>query len=45
MLFRHARLIRDLLRGFVREPWVAELDFSTLEQLPSDYITGQLAGE
>ncbi|MEM7585288.1 MAG: Rpn family recombination-promoting nuclease/putative transposase [Acidobacteriota bacterium] len=45
LLFSHARTIQDLLQGFVREPWVAELDFSTLRRLPSDYISGQLAGE
>ncbi len=45
LLFSHARTVRDLIRGFIREPWVAELDFSTLEKLPTDYISGQLAGE
>ena len=24
LLFSHARTIRDLLEGFIREPWVAE---------------------
>ncbi len=45
MLFSHARTVCDLLRGFIREPWVEELDFSTLEKLPSDYISGQLVGD
>ncbi|MEM7583344.1 MAG: Rpn family recombination-promoting nuclease/putative transposase [Acidobacteriota bacterium] len=45
LLFSHPRTIRDLLRGFIHEPWVAELDLDTLEKLPSDYISGQLAGE
>ncbi|MEM7582465.1 MAG: Rpn family recombination-promoting nuclease/putative transposase [Acidobacteriota bacterium] len=45
LLFSHPRTIRDLLRGFVHEPWVAELDLETLEKLPSDYVSGQLAGE
>ncbi|MEM7582057.1 MAG: Rpn family recombination-promoting nuclease/putative transposase [Acidobacteriota bacterium] len=44
LLFSHARTIRDLIHGFIDEPWVAELDFSTLEKLPSDFISGQLAG-
>ncbi|MEM7586568.1 MAG: Rpn family recombination-promoting nuclease/putative transposase, partial [Acidobacteriota bacterium] len=45
LLFSHARTVRDLVRGFIHEPWVAELDFSTLEKLPSDYLSGQLSGE
>ncbi|MEM7582203.1 MAG: Rpn family recombination-promoting nuclease/putative transposase [Acidobacteriota bacterium] len=45
LLFSHPRTIRDLLRGFIREPWVDELDLETLEKLPSDFISGQLAGE
>jgi hypothetical protein len=30
-LFSHPQMIQDLLQGFVAEPWVAQLDFSTLE--------------
>lgn len=32
LLFTHPEMVADLLRGFVREDWVAELDFSTLEK-------------
>ena len=32
LLFSHARMVEDLLRGFVREPWVDEVDFTTLER-------------
>ncbi len=32
-LFSHAEMVADLLRGFVREEWVNELDFSTLEKV------------
>jgi predicted transposase YdaD len=35
-------MVRDLLQGFVHEDWVAELDFSTLEQYPASYITEDL---
>lgn len=36
-LFKHPRMVKDLLRGFVDAPWVDEVDFSTLEKLPSEY--------
>ena len=29
LLFSHPQMVRDLLHGFVDEPWVAELDFAT----------------
>ena len=29
-LFSHRRIVEDLLRGFVREPWVVQVDFTTL---------------
>ena len=37
LLFSHAHLVEDLLRGFVSEEWVAELDFSTLEKVGGSY--------
>jgi hypothetical protein len=45
LLFHHRRPIRDLVRGFVPEPWVQDLDFRTLKRLPSDYISGMMPGE
>lgn len=42
MLFAHRRMIKDLLRGFIDSPWIHEVDFDTLEQLPSQFITGQV---
>lgn len=39
LLFSHARMVEDLIRGFVREDWVAELDFSSLEKLPTSFVT------
>ena len=38
MLFSHPEMVADLLRGFVREDWVAELDFSTLEKVPASFV-------
>lgn len=32
LLFAHARMVEDLLRGFVPEAWVSDLDFATLER-------------
>ena len=41
-LFSHPEMIRDLLVGFVREPWIAELDFATLEKYPTEFIDDRL---
>lgn len=43
LLFSHADLVADLIRGFIHEPWVAELDFSTLERSNVSYVSDQLA--
>ena len=44
LLFSHSRVVRDLIAGFIREPWIEDLDLSTLESLPSDLVFGDLAG-
>lgn len=41
-LFSHPEMVADLLRGFVPEPWVAELDFSTLEKVGGSYVSDDL---
>ena len=41
-LFSQPRIIEDLLRGFVKQPWIEELDFATLEQLNRHFATPQL---
>jgi hypothetical protein len=41
-LFSHPEMIRDLLIGFVCEPWIAELDFATLEKYPGEVIDDRL---
>ncbi len=33
LLFSHREMVADLVRGFVREDWVAALDFDTLERV------------
>lgn len=41
-LFAFRRLVEDLLRGFVAGSWIDALDFSTLEKLPSEYVSDEL---
>jgi predicted transposase/invertase (TIGR01784 family) len=41
-LFSHPKMIRDLLHGFVPADWIAELDFSTLEKYPTEFIDDRL---
>ena len=47
-MFSHARVVEDLVRGFVAElieggeEWVERLDFSTLEPLPTERIDSKL---
>lgn len=42
LLFSHPEMVEDLLRGFVAEPWVAHLDFSTLEKIPGSFVADRL---
>ena len=41
-LFSHARMVEDLLRGFVREEWVVKLDFTSLEKVNGSYVSDDL---
>ena len=41
-LFSHASMVEDLLKGFVREEWVQQLDFTTLEKVSCSYVTDDL---
>jgi predicted transposase YdaD len=40
LLFSHRRMVAQLLRDFVAEPWVEELDLSSLEKVPQSYVAG-----
>ncbi len=42
LLFSHLEIVTDLLQGFVHEPWVKHLDFSTLEKLPTHCVSDDL---
>ena len=41
-LFSHPRMVEDLLRGFVHEPWVESLDFATLEKVNATFVSDDL---
>ncbi|MFL6202196.1 MAG: Rpn family recombination-promoting nuclease/putative transposase [Thermoanaerobaculia bacterium] len=38
-LFSHPEMVADLIRGFVHEEWVRDLDFSSLERFPASFVT------
>ncbi len=42
-LFSHPEMVRDLITGFVHEPWVKEIDFGTLEKTNASYVTEHLS--
>ena len=42
LLFSHPEMVRDLLTGFVREAWVEDLDFDTLECLSGEHVADDL---
>lgn len=42
LLFSHVRMVVDLLRGFVHEPWIEELDFNTLDRVSGSYVSDDL---
>ncbi len=42
LLFSHATVVADLLRGFIKEDWVREVDFDSLERVEGSYVTEDL---
>jgi hypothetical protein len=42
LLYSHAAMVRDLLRGFIPGEWLAQLDLGTLEQQSSSYVSDDL---
>src|SRR6266581_3500800 len=42
LLFSHARMVEDLLHGFVHEAWVRDLDWTTLERVSDSQISDDL---
>ncbi|MEN8218951.1 MAG: Rpn family recombination-promoting nuclease/putative transposase, partial [Pseudomonadota bacterium] len=41
-LFSHPKMVEDLLRGFVHEDWIAQLDFTTLEVFKDSFVSDNL---
>ena len=42
LVFSYARAVADLLRGFVKEDWVREVDFGTLTRVDGSYVSDDL---
>ncbi|HYU35813.1 MAG TPA: Rpn family recombination-promoting nuclease/putative transposase [Thermoanaerobaculia bacterium] len=42
LLFAYPRLVEDLLRGYVQEAWVEQLDLSTLERVSGSFVNDDL---
>lgn len=40
--FSHSQMVRELLQSFIKESWVEQIDFSTLEKCNNSYITDDL---
>ena len=38
-LFSHPEFVQDLITGFIPDPWLQRLDFTTLERCPGSYIS------
>jgi hypothetical protein len=41
-LFSSPELVRDLIAGFIPDPWLQSLDYKTLEKVPGSYVTDDL---
>ena len=41
-LFSFPRMVEDLLRGLLPGDWLDELDFPTLDKLPTEYVSDEL---
>ncbi|MEI2417572.1 Rpn family recombination-promoting nuclease/putative transposase [Orrella sp. JC864] len=39
-LFGHPSMVADLLRGVIRQDWIAQLDLSTLERVNGEHVAG-----
>ena len=39
IIFAFPRVVRDLVRGFLPEPWTGDLDLDGLELLPTAYVS------
>jgi len=39
LLFSDPLMVRDLVQGFIDDPWLAQLDFTTLERVNGQYVS------
>ncbi|MBF0158256.1 MAG: Rpn family recombination-promoting nuclease/putative transposase [Magnetococcales bacterium] len=37
-IYSHPEMMRDLLLGFVDRPWVKQLDYTTLQKVPTRFV-------
>lgn len=42
LLFSDPLMVRDLVQGFIHDPWLHRLDFSTLEPVKGHYVSEDL---
>ena len=42
LLFSDPLIVRDLIQGFIDDPWLQKLDFSTLEPVKGHYVSEDL---
>lgn len=42
LLFSHPEMVADLLRGYIDQPWVEQLDFTTLMRANDSYVSSDL---
>ena len=38
-MFSYKEVIRDIIRGFVKQDWIKELDFDSLERVSDSFVT------
>lgn len=43
-LFSFPRMVEELVREFVKEPWVRKLDFKTLKRVNASYVSPEMKG-
>jgi uncharacterized protein YlbG (UPF0298 family) len=44
-LFSHPKFVEELLTSFIKEDFISQLDFSTLEQVNKSFVTSTYTGK
>lgn len=42
LLFSTREIVRDLVTGFIADPWLSGLDLDTLEKVPTNFVDRRL---